>query len=106
MLLGTGLIRIRYFDPKRLLSPRFAPESFKSLNIRAAIFAIAFKIQTIATCLKIKLTLAHNHRSEMNQRDILLMSLRRQDLDYQMRAREALVHVEDALRKKDLQVRR
>lgn len=40
----------------------------------------------------------------MNPRDILLKNLRRQDLDYQMRAREALIHVEDVLRKKDLQV--
>lgn len=38
----------------------------------------------------------------MNPRDNLLKSLRRPDLDYQVRVREALVHVEDALRKKEI----
>lgn len=41
----------------------------------------------------------------MNPRDMLLLSLRRQELDYQMRAREALIHVEEALRKNELQVK-
>lgn len=41
----------------------------------------------------------------MNPRETLLISLRRPDLDYQIRAREALLHVEDALRKKEQPVR-
>lgn len=40
----------------------------------------------------------------MNQKDLLMLNLRRQDLDYQMKAREALIHVEDSLRKKDQNV--
>ena len=36
----------------------------------------------------------------MNQRDIL----RRQTLDYPVKAREALIHVKEAIRKKDFQV--
>lgn len=34
----------------------------------------------------------------------MLMSLRSPDLDYQMRSRDALIHVEDSIRKKDVQV--
>lgn len=39
----------------------------------------------------------------MNPRELLMINLRRQDLDYQTRAREALIHAEEALRKKDVQ---
>lgn len=38
----------------------------------------------------------------MNPRDQMLMILRRQELDYQMQAREALIRVEEALRNKDI----
>jgi Domain of unknown function (DUF4507) len=38
---------------------------------------------------------------KMNQKDLLFISLRRPDLDYQMKAREALIHAEDGIKKKD-----
>lgn len=40
----------------------------------------------------------------MNQKEVLLLKLTRPELDYKMRSREALIHVEEALRKNDLAV--
>lgn len=39
----------------------------------------------------------------MNPRDLLLLSLRRQDLDYQVRAREALAQAEESLKTNEIQ---
>lgn len=46
-----------------------------------------------------------NSRNQSNPRDLILANLRRQGLDYQTRAREALVHSEDALRKQEILVK-
>ena len=39
----------------------------------------------------------------MNSRDHMIMALRRQEMDYQKQAREALLLVDEALRSKDVQ---
>ncbi|CAG9807970.1 unnamed protein product [Chironomus riparius] len=38
----------------------------------------------------------------MNPRELILINLKRQDLDYAVKVREALIHADDALRKKDI----